>query len=198
MNLHYVHKNWKDEVAMQRALVGPFIPAPEEVKMEEPVLETREQLYDKIEGLQKKVETLELDKRKLDRMLSSLRSEVSSNPIEDEVDDGGSDVEFNDDLGEVQLKSDTKPTVKDSSKRKKDDNTKPTVQVKRKKEDSKSSEKKKEDFTDFDVEELPTKKKKKKSNSRTTKKNNPQKDISGSDSDDRPIAQQRGRRRISG
>ena len=74
MNLHYVHRNWKDDAAMQRALVGPFVPSPEVVqdKRDRPVFRSVDDLLEINEGLEKRIEILESEKRNLEGSIEVL------------------------------------------------------------------------------------------------------------------------------
>ena len=62
MNLLYVHKNWKDEVALQKALVGLFVQYDDVPSVQDPVMLTREELMEKVRMLEEKVIVLKDEK----------------------------------------------------------------------------------------------------------------------------------------
>ena len=63
MNNLYVHENWKDQVSLQRALVGPFIECDSDLKDGDPMLLSRKELVEKIEKLEADLKVLKGDDR---------------------------------------------------------------------------------------------------------------------------------------
>ena len=81
MNLSYVHSNRKDLKALQKALVGPFLPLDEDVVIDKRKLKSREELIKEIESLENEVSMLKK---------SSIKNKIittSSDKVEDDDED---------------------------------------------------------------------------------------------------------------
>ena len=59
MNMLYVHKNWNDEVALQKALVGPFVACDDVPSPQDPELLTRDDSMLRIRDLECTIESLQ-------------------------------------------------------------------------------------------------------------------------------------------
>ena len=94
MNMLYVHKNWKDEVSMQRALVGPFVECDDVPRVADPKLLTREELMDRIQELEETIAIMKDEKnaevdspKKSGRKKSGKVSTVDDSFLDDDVSD---------------------------------------------------------------------------------------------------------------
>ena len=92
MNNSYIHDNWKDEVSLQRALVGPFVSGPDLPSSISTEILTRPQLQLKVDKLEKELRAAKKENQELRKKSGSIsiRNDVGNQQVF-EVGDEDSD-----------------------------------------------------------------------------------------------------------